>query len=514
MAVDFLHEGRNLLVVHVGLHNLVHHLVELLGADFLWGGDGAGHKLLADDPLNLTHLVALTGVDDGDGGTFLAGASRTPASVGIALDIIGQAEVDDVGQVVYVESAGGHVGGYEQLGEVVAEFLHRQVTLLLAEVAVQALGIISVVNQFVGNLLCVLLRTAEDDGEDAGIVVYDTFESQVFVLGIHHIVDVVYVFGTLVAAAYHNLLVVVQIVAGDAFHLTAHGGGEEQGVAVFGHSLEDGVDAFREAHVEHLIGLIEHDVPHLVELCHATVHQVDEATRCGDDNLCAVAQLAYLVLDGGAAVDGHHMDALHILREVAQVVGYLQAEFTCRTEHQCLGGIAAGVDALEYGNAEGGGLAGSGLCQCNHVVAVAEQIGNHFFLYGHGLLESQFLNGAANLFADAQFFKCLQVRAYKYKIKCLSEADRTPYNVYKDSDCLRNDKIKSVLCVKNFVISYNSTTFVCSFQPDYEKNVYKCLQECAVGGPCPDRLWACLLWRRAFSCRGSDQWCCRLSVVF
>ena len=81
----------------------------------------------------------------------------------------------------------------------VAELLHRQVALLLREIAVQRLSVIAVLDKFVGNLLRLDLRTAEDDGEDAGIVVHDAFEGEILVLGVHQIIDMVHVLCTLIA---------------------------------------------------------------------------------------------------------------------------------------------------------------------------------------------------------------------------------------------------------------------------------------------------------------------------
>ena len=66
------------------------------------------------------------------------------------------------------------------------------------------------------------------------------------------------------------------------------------------------------------------------------------------------------------------------------------------------------VHALQQWNAERGGLACTCLREGNDVVAVSQQIWNHFFLHWHGMLESQLFNGVANLFAYTQFFKCLQ----------------------------------------------------------------------------------------------------------
>ena len=66
------------------------------------------------------------------------------------------------------------------------------------------------------------------------------------------------------------------------------------------------------------------------------------------------------------------------------------------------------VKALQNGNTECGSLTRTGLCQCDYIVITSKQIGNDFLLYGHRTLEAQLRDSAANLFADAQFFKCLQ----------------------------------------------------------------------------------------------------------
>ena len=102
------------------------------------------------------------------------------------------------------------------------KLLHGEVALLLTEVAMQTLSIISVFNQFVGNLLCLDLCSTEDDGKDTGIEIHDTLQCQVFVPGVYHVIDMIHVLGTLVAAAYHNLLVVVQVVQGNFLNFLAH----------------------------------------------------------------------------------------------------------------------------------------------------------------------------------------------------------------------------------------------------------------------------------------------------
>ena len=78
VAADVLHEGRYLLLVDVGLHYLVHHLVELLLADFLGRGDGALLELLAYLAFYGAYLVLFAHVDDAQTGALLAGAACAP----------------------------------------------------------------------------------------------------------------------------------------------------------------------------------------------------------------------------------------------------------------------------------------------------------------------------------------------------------------------------------------------------------------------------------------------------
>ena len=54
----------------------------------------------------------------------------------VALGIVRESEVNDVRQVLYVDSAGRNVSAHEELYALVAKRLHDQVTLLLAQITV------------------------------------------------------------------------------------------------------------------------------------------------------------------------------------------------------------------------------------------------------------------------------------------------------------------------------------------------------------------------------------------
>ena len=236
-------------------------------------------------------------MDNADRCALLAGTSGTSRAVGVALGVAWHSIVDDVSEVVNVQSACSHVGSHEQLCDVLAEFLHCYVALLLREVAVQRLGIVSVAYELVGYFLRFRLGTAEDYAVYARIEVDDALQGKILVLGVHHIIYVIDVLGTLVARSHYNLLVVVQIVEGNAFDVLAHSSREQECVAVGRHVVEYLVDRVGEAHVEHLVSLVEHHVSHLLHLRCATVHEVDETSRSSHYNLCPVLQGVNLVND-------------------------------------------------------------------------------------------------------------------------------------------------------------------------------------------------------------------------
>ncbi len=256
--------------------------------------------------------MSLTAVDDGNARALLAGTSCSSASVGVALNVIGHTIVYHVCKIIHVQSACRHVGGDEQLGEMLAELLHGEVALLLAQVAVQALCVVSVAYQQVGNLLCFNFRAAEHDGVNLRVEVNDALQCQIFVLGVHHIIYVVHVFRTLVSRPHHYLLVLFEIAFGNAFNLTAHCGREKQRLAVVGDAFEYGVDALRESHVEHLVRLVKHHAFHAVHLCHLSVYEVYQSSRGGDYHLRPFLQRAYLTVNRRTAVDSHDMYAVDV----------------------------------------------------------------------------------------------------------------------------------------------------------------------------------------------------------
>ena len=147
---------------------------------------------------------------------------------------------------------------------------------------------------------------------------------------------------------------------------------------------EDLLDVLEEAEVEHLVGLVEHDVAAGVQQQRVARDQVEHAADRPDDDLALLLELRLLGADRRAAEDGDGVDAL-AGAVGAQRLGDLDAELARRGEDERLDLAVLGVDELDHRQAEGGGLAGSGLRLADHVAAV-EQLGDRLLLDGAWIL--------------------------------------------------------------------------------------------------------------------------------
>ena len=341
----------------------------MLLTDLLCRGHLALNELLTDDLLDAAYLVLLTTVDDGDGSTLLTGTTRTTAAVGVVLYIVGQAVVDDMRQIIHIQATGSHIGSHQQLRKVMTELLHGEVALRLTEVAVQTLGIIAVLDQLVGNLLRLNLRPAEDNGEDARIEVNNALQSQILIPGVHHVIHMVHILGTLVPTAHHNLLMVVQVVQRYLLDLLAHGSREEQGITLCRHMLKYLVDAVREAHVQHLVSLIKHHALDMLYLGLTAVHKVDQSTGCSHNDLCPMLQGTNLLFNARATINRHHVHPFHVFGEIPQIIGNLQTQFSCRTQNQCLCFLVLHINLLQQRNTECRCLSRTRLGKGNHIVS-------------------------------------------------------------------------------------------------------------------------------------------------
>ena len=160
------------------------------------------------------------------------------------------------------------------------------------------------------------------------------------------------------------------------------GGGEEQRLSLVGASADDAVDRWAEAHVEHPVGLIEHEDADRRERKGAALQKVLQATRRGNEDLRSPG-LRRLLGQPDATVDGCDTQ-LARPSNVLELTDDLAGELAGGRQDQRSGARLAGLQALGDRDPESERLARAGGRLDEHVTA-CEDVGEDEPLDGERL---------------------------------------------------------------------------------------------------------------------------------
>ena len=159
---------------------------------------------------------------------------------------------------------------------------------------------------------------------------------------------------------------VIQVAVRERADRRRHRRREQRGLASRRRCREDLLDILEEAQVEHLIGLVEHDVAAVVQHERRARDEIEHAPHRADDDVPAAAQLRLLVANGSSAKDRHHVHAAR--RSIhTQRLGDLDAQLARRRQHQRLHLVELRIYVFDHRQSEGGGLARSGLRLSDHI---------------------------------------------------------------------------------------------------------------------------------------------------
>ncbi|PSK61248.1 hypothetical protein B0E53_06857 [Micromonospora sp. MH33] len=241
-------------------------------------------------------VPALLRQDQGDHGAGLPRPGGPPAPVQVVLRLGRRVGVDHQVQPVHVDAPGRHVGGHQRGDVPGAELLQDPGALRLALAAVQRRGAYPLGEQLAGDPVGAVLGRHEQDG--AALAGGDVGQCGGLVvrLDVQHVVGHRgHRGGARVNGVRHG---VAQEAADQPVHAPVQGGREEHPLAVRVDLLQQLRHLRQEAHVGHLVGLVEHGDGHLVEPGVAAVDQVVQPARGGHQHLGAGAQRVRLPLEG------------------------------------------------------------------------------------------------------------------------------------------------------------------------------------------------------------------------
>ena len=158
----------------------------------------------------------------------------------------------------------------------------------------------------------------------------------------------------------------------ERFDLGRDRGGKQRGVPVARAAVEDAPHIRQETHVEHAVGLVQHQELDLVELAGAALHVVEQPAGGGHQDIHAVAQGVLLLAVADAAED----DGGAQVGEPGEIAngGFdLRGQFAGRFEDQQAGLRAVLAELGEDRQRERCGLAGAGLRAADDVLAGEDQ---------------------------------------------------------------------------------------------------------------------------------------------
>ena len=246
------------------------------GVGLGWVGAGQAQRLV--DHLPAGQLVP---VDQGDRDTGLACAAGAPDAVHVGLLVLGDLVVDDVGDVVDVDAAGGDVGGDEHVDVAGAERLERLLAGGLSQVAVHRADLEAAFGQLVGDLLGGALGAGEDHRGAAALGLQypaDQFDLVQRVGAVDELLGGV-VDGRRMRRLGPDVGGLVHERAGQRDDRVRHRRREQHGLPFVGDLLEDPLDVGQEAEVEHFVGLVEHQHRQPAELQMALLGEVEQPAR-------------------------------------------------------------------------------------------------------------------------------------------------------------------------------------------------------------------------------------------
>ena len=354
-------------------------------------------------------------VDQRDGDAGASGAAGTTDAVDVGLLVLGALVVDDVGDVVDVDTAGSDVGGDQNVDLAVTEALQRLFTGDLAEVTVDGTDGEAAFREIVGHLLGCALGAGEDHRRAAAFGLQDAGDH----LGL---VERVCTVDVLAGAIVHrggfglfgaDVRRLRQEGASQGDDRAGHRRGEEHRLTLVGDHAHEAFDVGEESQVEHFVGLVEDENAHLAQDQVRLVGEVEQATRGADDNVDALLECRDLRLVRTAAVDGQNLETAvadpEVLAGVLEVAGDLDAQLAGGNDDQSAGravenscAVLGGDDAMQERDAETEGLAHSGAGLTDEVVTGESQRKGEF-LDGEGALDADLVQCADDFVADTEF---------------------------------------------------------------------------------------------------------------
>ncbi len=347
-------------------------MIEL--ADVVRRGRVAPHRLDAGAAQHLFGAAAARRRHQEHADALPARAAGAAAAMLQHFGVVGQFGMNDQVQIGQVDAARRHIGGDADPRAPIAQRLQRMVALMLAEFAGERHHRKAAFQQHGFHVAHRIAGVAEDQGARR-IQRAQQVDHRAFHLGRSDTDGAVFDIGMAAGLAHRGDAQGVALVMRRQIHDgLGQGGGEQKRAPFRRRGLQDELQILAEAHVEHLVGFIEHGGLERRDVERAAFQMIAQAARRADHDMGAGGQFAALAARVHAADTGDDARAgitvepgefaLHLKRQLARRRDY-QGQRRTRRSHR----VGAVQQCIGDGQAVGDGLARPGLCRHQKVAA-------------------------------------------------------------------------------------------------------------------------------------------------
>ena len=302
-----------------------------------YDGDGLGYELL-----NIAKKFFFFFVAEGQCCAVGACSAGTAYAMDVGFRNVGELEVDDVGQLVDIDAAGGDIRCDEY--PCLSAFKVEECALagVLRLIAVDRFGADAGSYQSLGDFIGAVLGARKYEGRRDGGSFQDVEQQGFFVLLFDEIDGLLYRLGGGGHGGHFHSGWIDKDGVCQSLYLRGHGRGEEQRMS-FGRQLcEHLADVMDEAHVEHPVCFVEDEVFDIAEADELLVDEVKQTAGGCYQYIGAALETVYLWLLGYAAEDDQVLYA-GISAVGGKGVGDLYGKFTGWGKHQRADGAVSSV---------------------------------------------------------------------------------------------------------------------------------------------------------------------------
>ena len=333
--------------------------------------------------------------------------------------IIGEIVVDDNIDTLNIDTTAEQIGRHEDTGIEVLEGLVLGNTLVLLHAGMDADG----GEVALGKQTVQLVGTGDLGDEDDDLVELQSIEEVIELavllgLGQLNVVQLQTVKGELGVIVDVDLHGVLAELAADGADLLAQGGGEHHDLLLVGGHAEDLLDVT--THLERFqdaIALVEDEMLDVVELEGLLLGKAEDTAGSTNDDVGAVVLEDVAVgLDGDTTVEDSGLDLRKVLGETLVLVSDLEGKLTSVAKDEdgdlvLTGGEGAGVQLVQSGQDEDGGLTHTGLGLADDV-HTKDGLGDALVLDLGGMLETAIDDGTEAFGLEDEILETRGMDAY------------------------------------------------------------------------------------------------------